>query len=140
MKHKFDWNPETGVATCIITYKDQEFIGTAICHPEDMDLISERTGSYIAECRAYRIYYRYIREVEIKPALNALKHAYNIMSQSKYFNENSHEAQVMRKQIAYYEDALLMIRRSMYVEAQSLREYIKNKDIVYNRIRKANKK
>ena len=137
MKHEFTWNPETGIATCTITYKDQQFIGTAECHPEDMDLASERTGSYIAECRAYRLYYRYLREVEIKPALAALKHAYDIMTQSKYFNKDSHEAQVMRKQIAYYEDALLMIRRSMYVEAQSLREYIANKDIMYNRIRKA---
>ena len=60
------------------------------------------------------------------------------MKQSKYFDEKSHEAQVIRKQIKYYEDELHMIRRALYTEAQYLREYIANNDLVYKRIRKAN--
>lgn len=138
MKYNFDWKPEYGLSTCTITYKNHEFIGTANCHSDDNDMMSERTGSFIAESRAYRKYMQYVRDCELRPALNALKHTYDIMKQSKYFDEKSHEAQVIRKQIKYYEDELHMIRRALYTEAQYLREYIANKDLVYKRIRKAN--
>jgi hypothetical protein len=43
MKKQFSWNA-AGEATCSVAYKEKMFIGTAHCHPEDEDFMSERVG------------------------------------------------------------------------------------------------
>ena len=40
----FRWDPETGVASCVLLDGDNIFIGSATCSPEDRDMMSEKTG------------------------------------------------------------------------------------------------
>lgn len=50
---EFTWDEESGSAICIIKdEKNRVFIGEAICHPDDQDMISERTGCELAFRRA----------------------------------------------------------------------------------------
>ena len=56
MKHEyieFAFDEKLGYARCLMICNGQAFEGGAKCHPDDMDMISERTGCCIAEARAY---------------------------------------------------------------------------------------
>jgi len=48
----FSWDPETGSALCLLFNKNDTYIGTAFCSPEDKDMMSEKTGCEIAYHRA----------------------------------------------------------------------------------------
>lgn len=49
---KFTWDEESGSCLCIIQDKNKIYYGTATCGPEDQDMKSENTGSFIAMSRA----------------------------------------------------------------------------------------
>lgn len=93
------FNYEDGKTNCIIEDKGIIGIGNALCHPDDKDVCSERTGSHIAEQRAKIHFLQNKKEVKLKPALQALNHLYSTMEQSKYFNQFSYEAKRIRKEI-----------------------------------------
>ena len=71
----FDWDEESGVATCIIETKNREpIIGIARCSPKDQDMKGEKTGCFIAECRSTRNPFKEKKENEIKTSLNDYNH------------------------------------------------------------------
>lgn len=82
----FNWDPETGGALCIFQTKEKTYYGTAICAPKDRDMMSERTGCFIAEQRAILNMLRDKRDT-LKIELKALKKYYYSMNKSKYFDE-----------------------------------------------------
>ena len=51
----------TGYTTCYLYYDGKEFIGKTFCYPEDMDFWSEKTGCFIAECKANIKKLKYIK-------------------------------------------------------------------------------
>lgn len=125
-------------STCTIIDGSHTFVGEAICHEEDMDMVSERTGLFIAEGRAIIKRYQHIKNNELKPAIAALKHLQNCMEQSKKFNKNSYENYMLRRQIRIKEEELAVIELEIATEQQYLKEYIAQKTKLYNRIRQSN--
>ena len=139
MRYEYSWDSTTGIAKCQIFDKNNVFEGTAQCHEADADFMSERTGCYIAECRASIQRLRHIRNNEIKPQIKALKHFYYILKhKKKYFNPDAPVVKCLTKQINVLSHELAVIDEDIRLEKQYLSDYINNKDIIYKRIRKAN--
>ena len=132
---KFKYDPIDGTAQCDIYYKNTVFTGVAKCHPDDLDFSSERTGCYIAETRAIIKGLQYQRDCEIKPALAALTHLYSNMKTSKYYNPKSYEAKMLRNQIRVFEKELTAINNDLASERKNLRDYLKQKDKIYAKLR-----
>lgn len=141
MKHdyiEFAFDEKLGYARCLMIYNGQAFEGGAKCHPDDMDMISERTGCCIAEARAYIKALRFKRDHEIQPKLDVLRHLYNNMQTSKYFNSKSYEAKMLRSQIGAIEKELAAVSQDLAEEKKYLKEYIDKKDKFYQRLRARN--
>ena len=132
----FDWDPETGIATCIIFDKnDQTYVGMAQCHPDDIDMMSEKTGCHIALERAAIYGLQSIRKNELKPELASLKQLYYSMNRSKYFNPKSYEARTLKRQIKIKEEDIRSITNEIYLRKEQLREFINDKDSFYKEVR-----
>lgn len=137
MKRTYDFNKESGVATCRIYDKDNIFIGFAVCHDDDVDFMSEKTGLQIAEVRAEIDALKHIRDYEIIPALKALKHLQDNMKTSKQYNPKSYEARMLRRQVCIKENELTAIRKEINRSQQFLTNYIEEKDKLYTKLRQA---
>lgn len=133
---EFTWDEQRGIATCTLFYKNKKFIGFANCHEFDADMKSEKTGTQLAIWRAEIKYYKHIKNNEILPSLQALKHLYSTMKNSKKFNENSYENKRLQKQIQNYEFDLKAINHELIVIQESIMNYIKEKDKFYKKIHK----
>ena len=131
----FNWDPEEGVASCIIKYKNQTFCGVAMCHEEDKDMMSEKTGMEIAYRRATIDYLKYVRDMELKPALKALKQLYYTMKHSTHFNPKSYENSKLQRHIRMYEFDLETINELIADERKNLKDYINKKDEFYKKTR-----
>ena len=131
----FNWDPEEGVASCIIKYKNQTFCGVAVCHEEDKDMMSEKTGMEIAYRRATIDYLKYVRDMELKPALKALKQLYYTMKHSTHFNPKSYENSKLQRHIRMYEFDLETINELIVNERKNLKDYIDKKDEFYKKTR-----
>ena len=137
----FSWHPESGTAICVLKdYKGRTFVGEAMCHPDDLDMKSERTGCELAFRRAKLEYLRTVRDTELKPALKALKHLYGCMTHSTNFNANSYEARTIRKHIHQIAFELTTIKEEIAYEYQGITDYIKGKDRIYKHIRERDSK
>ena len=133
---EFSWDAENHSAVCIITdEKNRIFVGEAQCHPDDVDMSSERVGCEIAFRRAKIQHLRTVRDADIKPALAALKHLYGSMTHSTQFQANSYEAKTIRKHIHQITFELTTIKEMLAYEYKMLTEYIQGKDKLYKRIR-----
>lgn len=129
----YDYN--YGLATYIINYKGQQFIGQASCHPEDMDMESDRVGLTIAEARATIKLHRFIRDFEIKPQLKILRHLYSNIKNNKRYNPKNRETKMMYNQIRALEKELVVINNDIADEKKFLKDYIDGKDKLYKRLR-----
>ena len=135
-KPEFTWDEESRSAICIIKdEKDRVFIGEATCHPDDQDMMSERTGCELAFRRAKLQYLRAVRDAELKPALAALKQLYYSMKHSSNFDEFSYENRMLQRQIRLFEFDLTTVKEMIAYEYQGISDYIKGKDKVYKKIR-----
>lgn len=136
----FSYNPEEMVASCIISYNNLEFVGTAQCHPEDEKFASERTGCTIAELRARLKMLKYMKNGQLKPILEAFKHTMSCMKMSKHFNTRSYEARMIRRKIKQYETDLENIQKEIEVCNNNLKTYIDGKDKIYKKLKQAKSK
>jgi len=130
-----NWNEETGTATVILYDRDNVFIGAAQCHPDDMDMKSEYTGTHIAYLRAQLNYYKHLRDAEIKPAIKALEHIVGCYKEDKY-DINSNEAFLVRRQIKHYYNDLEIVRECINLIKNELHNYLSDKEKFYTHIRK----
>lgn len=131
----FEWDKETGIATCSVNYNNKEIVGMAMCHPEDEDMMNEYTGCAIASMRAEIETLIHIRDNEIKPALNALKHLQACMVHSKHYNEKSYENKMLRRQIQNFENDLATIKEMIAQARLDLKVYLTSKDSYYKQVR-----
>lgn len=132
----FEWDEFVGTAYCYITdEKGNMFTGEAICHPDDEDFMSERTGCEIAFRRAKIKYYASLRENDLKPRIAALKQLYYSMKHSGNFNEKSYENRMLQRQIRLLEFDLTTLKEMLAYERQSLKDLIEEKDKFYKKIR-----
>ena len=135
IKPIFHYDKETGCSTCVIETKYGKFSGTACCHPDDMDMASEKVGCEIAYSRAAIDSLKYERDNVIKPSLKALKQLYYSMNRSKRFNPKSYEYKMLRRQIECWEFDLSIINDMIDTERTWIRNYINTKEALYQNIR-----
>ena len=131
----FHYDKETGCSTCVIETKYGKFSGTACCHPDDMDMASEKVGCEIAYSRAAIDSLKYERDNIIKPSLKALKQLYYSMNRSKKFNPKSYEYKMLKRQIECWEFDLSVINDMINTERTWIRDYINTKEALYQNIR-----
>lgn len=134
---KFTWDGQ--LATCTIYDKNKEFVGTAICHPEDAEFASEKTGCEIAYARAALKLFAHQRDNVILPSLKALQQLKYSMKHSKNFNSKSYENKMLNRQILNWESDLQTIKKMIKTEREFLNEYIKNKEELYQKLREYRK-
>lgn len=135
-KPTFEWNAESGIAICIIHTPFGDFGGSATCHTDDKDMMSEKVGCEIAYHRATIKMLIYQRDCQIKPALKALKQLYYSMKHSKQFNKNSYEAKMLWSQIRNWTYDLDTINEMITAIRTMLKDYIETKEHLYQHIRK----
>lgn len=134
------WNDDMGVAICtIVTSNGDTVTGYAECSEKDKDMISEKVGCTIAEKRAYIEYLRYIRDKELKPELKALNKFYNVINQSKYYNEADYSNQMLLRAINRLETDITALKDELAAAKKELSEYIQDKEIFYQSVRKHRK-
>ena len=131
----FHYDKETGCSTCVIKTKYGKFSGTACCHPDDMDMASEKVGCEIAYSRAAIDSLKYERDNVIKPSLKALKQLYYSMNRSKKFNPKSYKYKMLKRQIECWEFDLAVINDMINTERTWIRDYINTKEALYQNIR-----
>lgn len=127
-----------GHACCTLRYKGLEFVGEATCHPDDMDMESERVGLSIAETRALIKVKCFVRDFEIKPQLKILKHLCSNMKSSTHYNPNSYEAKMVQSQLHAVENDLATISNDIADERKFLKDYLAGKEKLYQRLRAKN--
>lgn len=136
MKRLYDFDPVDGIAHVTFIIGDKKFRGTAICHEQDKDMMSEKTGLYLAEQRATIAYLQDVRDNDIKPKLQMLEHIYDGFQQSKYFNEKSYESRFIRRQIRFLENDLTTINETLAETRKNITRTIIEKDKFYRDVRR----
>ena len=136
MKNKpiFNWDKDIGMASCILQNGNKTFVGIAQCHPDDMDMMSEKTGCEIAFTRA-RIKIFQARRDEIKTRLSALNDFYHMINHSKYYVETAYENKMLKKYMDSLQADLELTKQLIEDERKHLTEYIDLKENFYKRIR-----
>ena len=136
----FNWDEETGIASCILNDGQKVYTGFAQCHPDDEDMKGQKTGCEIAFRRARIDALRGYRD-ELKIRLSTLNQLYHSMNISYRFNEKSYENKMLQRQIRQISFDLDTAKEMIATEQESLRAYIKEKDNFYTktRIRRANR-
>ena len=135
-KPEFYWDETIGLAKCTIKSEYGTFIGTAACHPDDYDMMSEKVGCEIAYGRAAIKSLIYERDCIIKPSLKALKQLYYSMNRSKHFNPKAYETKMIWNQIRNWQYDLDIINAIINKEKEILKDYINTKENLYQNIRK----
>lgn len=136
MKSTYQFDKENGMAKVIFTNKrGKHYLGYACCHEQDFDMMSEKTGLFIAEQRAIVDYLRGMRDTDIKPKLQILEHIYDGIQRSKHFNENSYENRILRRQIRFLKNDLTTVNENIAEIQKNLEEFIHEKDNFYKRVR-----
>lgn len=132
----FDWDEETGIATCILIDKNnRSFYGKAACHPEDKDMKSEKTGGEIALRRAYISALKFYRDNDVKNTLKEFKRFYYSVINNQQYDPDSFLAKRLFNHIRKLEKELENIKILIKEQQQDLNDYIENKDIFYKQVR-----
>lgn len=136
----FTWDEKTGHATCTLFDGNKTYVGEAHCHVDDLDVMSERTGYEIAMRRAQINFLIHVRDNEIKPGVLALKELLSEIDHSTKFNPKAYETLALYRKIRQKEFDLFAIKEELAREKESLKEYLAQKDIFYNQLRRVRKK
>lgn len=137
-KYKTLYTYDHGDSLFIIYYNGQSFVGQAHCHDDDNDMESERTGLTIAEARAHIKMMKFIKKYEIEPKVDVLRHLVNNIQSSKHHDPHAYESCMLRSQYAHWVEKLAEIKTDIEEEEKYLKEYIDQKDKLYQRLRARN--
>lgn len=133
----FEWDEDTGTAFCM--FKDnvtgKEYTGMAVCHPDDRDMCSKKTGQEIALMRAAIEVYRGLRDQYIIEE-KALKQLYYSINKSKKFNPDSYETKMLWRQINHKSEGIEYAREMIKEHQKELKLYLDSKNIFYEYTRK----
>lgn len=134
---KFMYDEEKALATAIIyTPRGKVFVGTAQCHPDDMDFANALTGQEIAYRRASIKFLKDVRDNELKPGLQALNAYLYSINKGKYFDKKNPMVKILYHNISQRQEELSMVNEMIETERQQLIDYIKSKDDLYTRLRR----
>lgn len=132
---EFTYDEELGLTTCVFEIDNVKYGGTAKCHPNDVDMKNHLTGSEIAFRRACISYLKHLRDYDIVPKLEILKHMYSCMEQAASFNPKDNNARLMRRAIEDYSLSAKSVRETIREERDNLYKYMEDKAKVYKHIR-----
>ena len=135
----FKWDEDMGIAECTITDGYNSFTAISQCHPSDLDMKSEKVGSFIALKRAEKKYLNHVKNNEIIPGLKALKQLYYSMNKSNSFNPKAYESKMLYRQIQHKENDLTAINEMIVDNADDLKSYMKEINTLYEKIRRIRK-
>ena len=114
-----------GIIKCII---NDNYIGIAKCHKDDMDMYSEKTRQTIAQYKAL-IKYR-------KAKLNELKKEYYAIKKfADYLKFKTHPKWI-EKYMDEFKSRMAKAEVDYEIEKEALKSYIEGKDKFYNSVRK----
>lgn len=138
----FNYNEHRGTTTCTISDGQNIFIGTAKCHPDDRDCMSEYTGCEIAERRCKIKILQHIKNNQIIPQIQAYEHLISTMLNSKQLNPQSYEFKRIKAEYDNLLNQYTAIKNKIKYSQSKLREYIADKESVnkFIRLRKAKEK
>ncbi len=128
-----------GTTVCKMTYDGKEFFGHAVCAPEDMDMLSKKTGEEIALRRCSIAVLKYEKQ-KIKNELNGLKTLYYSINTSKRYNPKSYEAVMLNRQIKMRVEDIADLEQEIKETDEYIKNYIIQKDDFYKKIRKIREK
>ena len=131
----FNWSKEEGTTVCAISDGKNTFYGMAHCHPDDADMMSEKTGCEIAYRRACIKAYKHSVS-QLKERLAALNQLYYSMKHSKNFNSKSYENKMLQRQIRLIKSDLAAVKEMIVHEELGLNALIVAKEEFYKAIRK----
>lgn len=137
-KPYFSWDEETGSALCIIPDKENAYYGSAVCSPEDKDMMSEKTGCEIAFRRASLTALKSKRK-QLMIELKGLKRFYYTINKSKYFNPESYEVRRLEFHMAMIQADIDATKELIEQQRQALVDYLGAKADFYKRIRRNRK-
>lgn len=135
---EFVFDEENGTTICVMKYDNRDFMGTAVCAPEDMDYLSKKTGQEIAFNRASVEVLKYDKFC-LTQELKGLKSLYYSIKHSKKYNPKSYEAIMLRHQINMRENDIAQLKVDIKTTQQYIKNYIDQKDKAYKIWRKLKK-
>lgn len=133
-KEEFIWSEDKRVCKCRITTRFGSFEGQAFCHEADLDMLSRITGEQIAYSRALIKMMQYEKNCILRPSITALKHVLSIA------DSNPSAAHILKRQINNLEFGLTCIKDCIQGEKDWLKEYIDEKEKMYQKIRNKREK
>ena len=135
-KHKceFHWDEARGYCNCVITYKNEQYLGHAFTHPVDMDMKSRKVGEEIAYNRAVVDMLKSERK-KLKLELKGLNQLYYSMKHSPHFNPKSYEAKMLYRQIKMHTEDIESTNELIKDVELFVSNYINKKDELYEKIR-----
>lgn len=136
-KPVFEWDEDTATAFCVFKDKitNKEYTGMAVCHPDDMDMCSKKTGQEIALIRATIEVYKGLRDEYIIEE-KALKQLYFSINKSKKFNPDSYETKMLLHQIQIKSEGIEYAKEMIKEHQKNLKAYLDSKNIFYEYTRK----
>ena len=135
---EFNFDEENGTTICVMKYDNRDFMGTAVCAPEDMDYHSKKTGQEIAFNRASVEVLKYDKFC-LTQELKGLKSLYYSIKHSKKYNPKSYEAIMLRHQMNMRENDIAQLKVDIKTTQQYIKNYINQKDKAYKIWRKLKK-
>jgi hypothetical protein len=135
---EFVFDEENGTTICVMKYDNRDFMGTAVCAPEDMDYLSKKTGQEIAFNRASVEVLKYDKFC-LTQELKGLKSLYYSIKHSKKYNPKSYEAIMLRHQMNMRENDIAQLKVDIKTTQQYIKNYINQKDKAYKIWRKLKK-
>ncbi len=135
---EFNFDEENGTTICVMKYDNRDFMGTAVCAPEDMDYLSKKTGQEIAFNRASVEVLKYDKFC-LTQELKGLKSLYYSIKHSKKYNPKSYEAIMLRHQMNMRENDIAQLKVDIKTTQQYIKNYINQKDKAYKIWRKLKK-
>ena len=132
---EFIFDEENGTTVCQMMYDKKPFYGNSTCAPEDMDMLSKKTGQEIAFNRASIQVLRY-EKMRLNIELKALKSLYYSINTSKRYNPKSYEATMLKRQMDMRENDIAQLTADIREIQNHITSYINEKDKFYKELRK----
>lgn len=139
LQETYNYDPETGKSAFTYYYKNIPFTGSAAAHPDDIEFANQCTGLNIAEARATIKVYKFIRNFEIRPVLEALTALQRDYKARKYYKPDLYENKLLEQRIEELKNDLETTNNIIVDAQQFLKDYISNKEKIYAKLRDGQK-
>lgn len=135
LREEYTYNQDTGESIFTYYYKNIPFTGRAAAHPDDMAFANQNTGLNIAEARAAIKVNKFIRNFEIRPALEELIKLQNLYKARKYYKPELYENKILEHRIEELKNDWETTNNEIADAQRFLKDYISLKEKTYQKWR-----